>query len=584
MMRRFQTMALVGAVILGGCAGQVIGQTADSRKMAQVNPAGGEDHASPFARRGLAGKYLSSHFAQSQYDWNVASRYVNDVLAADPGNVELIRRSMILAMGTGNIDLAAQRAKELIALDDDTGLALVILAVKELAANDMGAVQETLAQMPEGDMTGFIKPVLLGWAAAGQGKLDTETLNETTIHLYHGALIATFLNDKDAMIKFTQAMIATGTLSSGDAERAADMLAILGDYEEAKLLYEGVFVQDDSNSRVAEKLAAVKKENGGTIRDLAEPLSVKSVQQGAAMALYDMAYILYQEHSDSSTKLFANMALALDPSLTDAHLLLADTLTRNGRFEDAIAELDNIGPDHPSYLEVQRHAAELLAEAGREKEALEKLNKLFTDHNDIEALIRIGDLYRSNESYGDALQAYNRAAKKIGKTIPEQYWHLLYARGMAYERQGDWNKAEADLKAALVYRPNHPYLLNYLGYGWADQGLNLEESLELIKRAVSLRPTDGYIIDSMGWVQYMMGQYSEALPSLERAVELLPYDTTINDHLGDVYWQVGRQMEARFQWERALNFSEDEKVSERINHKLRFGLEGMKEVKRATAE
>ena len=143
---------------------------------------------------------------------------------------------------------------------------------------------------------------------------------------------------------------------------------------------------------------------------------------------------------------------------------------------------------------------------------------------------------------------------------------------MAYERNDQWDKAEGDLTRALEFRPDHPYLLNYLGYSWADQNMNLEQSLELIEKAVSLRPMDGYIIDSLGWVQYRMEMYQEATKSLERAVELLPYDAVINDHLGDAYWKIGRYQEARFQWQRAVNYAEDEELAETVQQKIRFGL------------
>ncbi len=98
--------------------------------------------------------------------------------------------------------------------------------------------------------------------------------------------------------------------------------------------------------------------------------------------------------------------------------------------------------------------------------------------------------------------------------------------------------------------------------------MHLDEALKMIERAVTLRPSDGYITDSLGWVYYMMGSYKESIPYLERAVELLPYDSTINDHLGDAYWFVGRKAEARFQWERAYNYAEDEKLKATITEKL----------------
>jgi tetratricopeptide (TPR) repeat protein len=327
----------------------------------------------------------------------------------------------------------------------------------------------------------------------------------------------------------------------------------------------------------------VESGDAGTLKKAVPPLQITTMRQGAALALYDMAFILFQEESDSSAKLFSHMALAVDPQLTDARLLLAETLVRNERYVEAIGILRSVTPDHPAYMESQRQAAQLLAEAGQQEEALAMMNGLYEDHGDIEALVRVGDIYRHAEDYGAALKAYNRAAKAIGDTVPEEYWHLLYARGMVHEREGHWKEAVADLKAAMGYRPNHPYLLNYLGYGWADKGENLDESLELIRRAVTLRPMDGYITDSLGWVLYRMQKFEEAVPHLERAVELLPYDPTINEHLGDAYWQVGRRMEARFQWRRAINNSEDETLAAAIAAKLKDGIAPAADVRSAAS-
>ena len=123
------------------------------------------------------------------------------------------------------------------------------------------------------------------------------------------------------------------------------------------------------------------------------------------------------------------------------------------------------------------------------------------------------------------------------------------------------------------WQPNHPYILNYLGYSWADQGIKLDRALEMIAKAVALEPNDGYITDSLGWVYFRMGLYDKALPYLEQAVELLPYDSIINDHLGDLYWQLGRKSEARFQWERALNAAEEDEEKEALSEKLKNGLD-----------
>lgn len=523
----------------------------------------------------VSGQYLASQFAQNRHDWNEAYSHLSYVLEQDPDNFELIKRSMILATGSGKLDKAAERAKELLEQDPENSIALLILAVDSFRNDQTDQAMAHLEAMKEGDLTDFVKPLIMSWIDAAKGDFKIIGFNETAIHEFHAALIGHHLGRKEEMADYITRILSKNELSNYDAERVADLLVVMGNENQAEKFYEGLILNSGSNKIIEKKLAALKNESR-PIDSLLLPAHIKNAKQGAALALYDMAYILYQEQTISSTFLFTHLALALDPALTNAHLLLADTYAHAGRFDEAIAHLSNVPVDHPSFLESQRYAAELLAEADRTPEAKERLNKLFIEHNDVESLIRIGDLHRREENYASALEVYNKAATHISneakeEEIPEEYWHLLYARGMAYEREGKWTDAEADLKAALVYQPNHPYLMNYLGYGWADQGVKLDRSLELVEKAASLRPRDGYIIDSLGWVKYMMGLYEQSVPHLERAVELLPYDPTINDHLGDAYWKTGRKIEARFQWERALNHAEDTALQDKIREKLKFG-------------
>jgi Flp pilus assembly protein TadD len=106
----------------------------------------------------------------------------------------------------------------------------------------------------------------------------------------------------------------------------------------------------------------------------------------------------------------------------------------------------------------------------------------------------------------------------------------------------------------------------------ADQGVHLDKALGMISRAVELRPQDGYIVDSKGWVLFRLGDYPGAVGQLERAVELKPLDPVINDHLGDAYWKVGRRAEARFQWQRALSLEPEAQLTTTLKAKLERGL------------
>jgi len=189
----------------------------------------------------------------------------------------------------------------------------------------------------------------------------------------------------------------------------------------------------------------------------------------------------------------------------------------------------------------------------------------------MEAIVALGNVLRSRKQFKEAADVYSKVLDGI-KEPTRQHWTLYYFRGICYERAKDWPKAEKDLQKALDLYPDQPQVLNYLGYSWVDQGLNLEKAVQMIRRAVELRPNDGYIVDSLGWAYYRLGRFDEASTDLERAIELKPEDPVINDHLGDAYWKTGRELEARFQWRHARDNKPEPEDLVKIEEKLKDGL------------
>ena len=140
----------------------------------------------------------------------------------------------------------------------------------------------------------------------------------------------------------------------------------------------------------------------------------------------------------------------------------------------------------------------------------------------------------------------------------------------------DWvngKKAEKDLLSSLEASPEQAYVLNYLAYSWLEQGIKIEQSLKMLKKANKLKTNDPYIIDSLGWALYKLGKYKDSKKYLQNAVELLPADPTVNDHYGDVLWKIGDTIQARYYWNYVLNLEETEKlVKESVKNKLISGL------------
>jgi Flp pilus assembly protein TadD len=188
------------------------------------------------------------------------------------------------------------------------------------------------------------------------------------------------------------------------------------------------------------------------------------------------------------------------------------------------------------------------------------------------AEVELGDILRNKKRFAESVSAYDEAIRRATAAGLPERWSLFYDRGVALERAGEWPRAEGDLLHALELKEDQPLVLNYLGYSWVDRGENLDRGLKMIEKAVELRPEDGYIVDSLGWAHYRMGDYAAAVEYLEKATELVPEDPTINDHLGDAYWQTGRLAEARYQWRRALQFGPQENDVKPIEAKLERGL------------
>jgi Flp pilus assembly protein TadD len=212
------------------------------------------------------------------------------------------------------------------------------------------------------------------------------------------------------------------------------------------------------------------------------------------------------------------------------------------------------------------------------KVLLERLIK--ADDKDVRPLDALGNILRSHERYEEAREYYTRALALIPKPTKEN-WTLFYSRGVCNERLKDWPGAEADFKEALVLSPDESLVLNYLGYSWVDQGSNLKQAMDYIRKAVKLKPDDGYYVDSLGWAYYRLGNLPAAVENLERAVELKPDDPIINDHLGDAYWKVGRTLEAKYQWQQSLTLKPEDDEVVTLKQKIAEGLPEAAETKSA---
>jgi tetratricopeptide (TPR) repeat protein len=521
------------------------------------------------------GSYLAGRHAQHEHDYAAAAVYFGRALAADPNDFELINKTFVFEITEGHVAEATVLAKRINQVDRTAVLPNLVLSLQKLKVADYaGAVASTKA-LPHDGIQRFVTPLVIAWSKAGLG--DTAGVKPALAPLrdvqgfgplvdFHEGLIADYGGrTADAEAAYKRVLQA----STRANWRAVDALGSLyersGRKDDARALYQR-FVAENSDSDLVSlaqgRLAATKP----------PPPRIATPAEGAAEALFDLATLLNQTETADLALIYGRLALDLRPDFPFAQLLVADILSAQKRPAAALALDRSIPPQSPFGWTARMGAAANLEALGRTDEAITELKAMAAERPDSrQPLIELGDFLRGKSRFPEAVDAYNEAIARIGTSSPRD-WGVFYSRGVALERAGDWQRAEADLLHALELQPEQPVVLNYLGYSWIEKGLHLKQALGMIEQAVKLRPNDGYILDSLGWALYRVGDYSRATQNLEHAVELVPEDPTINDHLGDAYWRSGREIEARNQWRRALQFKPEADDAKVIEAKVDRGL------------
>ena len=543
------------------------GPAAPTAVATQMPPAAGPER--------LFGEYLAGRHAQQMRDFIAAARSYEKAIAADPEAPELISRTFLVEVCVGNFDRAHALAPQELKLDPGDAVAELVLVVDRLKAGDAAGALKHAAALPSEGVHRFIAPFALAWTRMAAGDLAGADTALQGLDKFNGfqplkvfqlALLYDFAGKADtAQQYFDKALGASGELNWRLTDAIANFDERHGRGDQAKALYQR-FIQQNNSSDLAMSVAAARPPGPP------QPI-IRSTADGLAEAMFDLASVLHQAETIDLSLLYARFALAMRPQFPLAQLLLADILSAQNKPEQSLAVLAELPPGSAYDWSARLRGAVNLDTLERGDEAIAQLKAMAAENPQlIGAQVQLGDLLRSKKRFGEAASAYDEAIRRAAASGLPERWSLFYDRGVALERSGQWQRAEGDLMHALEMKPDQPLVLNYLGYSWIDRGENLERGLKMIEKAVELRPEDGYILDSLGWAHYRMGDYAGAAQYLEKATELVPQDPTINDHLGDAYWQTGRLVEARYQWRRALQFGPAENDIKPIEAKLESGL------------
>ena len=520
-----------------------------------------------------AGSYLAARHASVDRDAGSAAAFYRSALRSDPKNNDLLDRAFISSLADGDIDEAVKYADRILGIDKNNRVARLVVGVRALKQKQYALAQQNINQSVRGPITDLVATLLASWASFGAGNTPAAiaSIDKLTgpewypiFKDLHAGLIYELANkQKDAGARFERAYkLDDSALRVTDAygrwlSRNKDDAAAVDVYEkfDKKLARHPLVVEALREAKAGRKLA---------------PL-VDSVQSGAAEALYGIGASLTRRGGEDLALVYLQLALYLHPNHALALLSLGDLYESVKKPQMALKVYERVPANSPLKRNAQIQLATDLDAVDRSDEALKILKGVTSDDpKDIEAIMALGNIERSRKKFEDCANTYSQGIDATDADKPN--WILFYFRGICEERSKQWPKAEADLKKALSLQPEQAHVLNYLGYSWIDQGINLDDAMAMIRRAVDQRPDDGFIVDSLGWAYYRIADYDNAVKNLERAIDLKPEDPTINDHLGDAYWRVGRRLEAKFQWQHAKDLKPEPEELPKIEAKIRDGL------------
>lgn len=520
------------------------------------------------------GSYLAGAQALKDLSGSDAERFLRDASTTQWSTPQVVQRTFVADLISGDVDRAASTAQHMLDLTPNNSLAKLAIAATDLKDRRYRQVERDLANLPTGDFAGISAAVIRAWALVGDGRGDQadaamDKLGKGGLGdflTFHRALMADISGDSASAVRLISQAYkldpgAPRTIEAyarilGNAGRFDDALAAIKQFSDRGL-------GDPALAAVGKVLAAHQRPGP----------YVANAQAGAAELYHAVAVALARDGNNDLAIGLLQLGLYLDPHNDSIRLLIGQLLDSANQHPSANTYYADVPDDSPMHLTAAVRIAQNYDAMGDRPEALRELTNLAAANpTSIDTLTVLADMLRRDKQYDKAAGVYTQAIGVDSGTRPGD-WILYYGRGIAYERGGHWDKAQPDFLKALQLNPGQPDVLNYLGYTWVDKGQNLGQALGMIQQAVKATPTDGFIVDSLGWAFYKLGRIPDAVSTLEQAVQLKPNDPQINDHLGDAYWKAGRRLEAHFQWNVAASLDPDATLKAELQKKQASGLD-----------
>jgi tetratricopeptide (TPR) repeat protein len=276
-------------------------------------------------------------------------------------------------------------------------------------------------------------------------------------------------------------------------------------------------------------------------------------------------YLLLREDRAAEAREEFEAVLSLDPESVEPVLALGLAEAVLGNPVEAMSYFESVPRESELYPEARRQLALLALKQGEPGRAVAIMDKLYQSNSDNPVLFfSYVAVLRDAEDYGRAEQLISKAIEDNPQDV-----ELRYELGINYYLQGNMEASMDIMQGLLDKNPENPQILNFIGYSWAEQGVNLDQAEAMIRKALELEPDAGYIMDSLGWVYFQRGDYKKAMEWIDKAIESMGDDPEILEHKADIYRAQRKITKARQTYEQALEKTSSERIKKRIKKKLK---------------
>jgi tetratricopeptide (TPR) repeat protein len=337
------------------------------------------------------------------------------------------------------------------------------------------------------------------------------------------------------------------------------------EYEKAILVYRRIMEEGETSDMAKTRLVNLyltTEENDKALELLRELRTILPESHNVDMTISRI--LLSQEQYDEAIMILEDV-LQTNPELTVVHYLLAMAYYRNNDNPKAEQQLESIPAESSLYEDSIFIRVRMLSESDNHKGAVDLLEQQVGNPvtRKPSFYILLASLYKEDGDMERARKIFEQSLKLYPEDVD-----LLYNYGIFLEKTGKSEDAMVKMQEVIALDPDNGAALNYVGYTWADNNLNLDKALEYIRKAVELMPDDGYIRDSLGWVYFRKGDVEQAIIELEKASGMVEDDPVVKEHLGDVYLQNGQPEKAMVAYEASYELYEEAEKKKKIADKI----------------